>query len=197
MLENESKETLQVIYLSKTITYKIAPSLDMNTSEVYQETLKAFKMLNISTHQEILQILSIILNLGNIRFHTLGDIFAVSVGTSQFQNSHPSLFAIFILDSCNFIKNVAKLLKTDINELLKVLTSRIIYIKHAEKRRQSVYFSPCLNKSECEDRRNCMMRFLYEKLFLWLVRRINDTICKEGIENFLGNCFYLLLCTEV
>lgn len=161
--------------------------MDTNTSEVYQETMKALKMLNITTHEEILQILSIILNLGNIRFHALGNIFAVSVGNFKFGQHYSQLFLNYISDSYNFVENVAKLLKTDINELLKMFTSRIIYIKHVENKRQSIYFSPCLNKNECEDRRNCMMRFLYEKLFLWLVGKINETIYKEGIENFLGN----------
>lgn len=84
-----------------------------------------------------------------------------------------------------YMENIAKLLEADFEDLKKLFTMRLISVSSNNKR-QSVYTSPCLNKAECDNRRNCMMRFLYEKLFLWLVKAINKTINRHTGDCFLG-----------
>lgn len=56
-----------------------------------------------------------------------------------------------------------------------------------------MYKSPCLQKEECEERLHCLMRYLYNNLFLWIVKQINNLIYKSGDYKFLGNILYVLI----
>lgn len=63
---------------------------------------------------------------------------------------------------------------------MAVLTARTIVCKPQGKRK-SHYSFPCENKEDCEDRRNVLMRFMYAKLFLWLVEAINRELGKKDL----------------
>lgn len=80
ILDNEDNGTLNTLCLSKTINYKICGVKKIDMSHLYQETLRAFDKLQIPNKMEIYKILSVILNLGNVRFCVWNDNFVVSVG---------------------------------------------------------------------------------------------------------------------
>lgn len=78
---NES--TLNTLWLSKSISYKIAPKMKNITKNSYDETLKSLNILQISEVKDILTIIAIILNLGNVKFHLLYDVYTVKIGKSM------------------------------------------------------------------------------------------------------------------
>lgn len=78
-------------------------------------------------------------------------------------------------ESISCVTNASKLLKTDYESIASLLTVRTIFCK-SQGKRESQYSFPCDNKEECEARKKSIMRLLYEKLFLWIVKRINESM---------------------
>lgn len=124
---------------------------------------------------DIYKILSTILNLGNVRFCVWNDNYVVTVGKAiiDFVFSIKQTFNL-IKDSMVHIENVAKLLETNVEHLKNIFTTRIVSVNN----RTSIYKVVCATKTECESRRDVLMRYLYEKLFIWIVKTVNKTISK-------------------
>ncbi|XP_022905127.2 unconventional myosin-XIX-like [Onthophagus taurus] len=154
ILDSLDPESLSNLYLDPEIIYKIAPPSDNIIRSTYAETAKSLKMLNINELNEIMIILAIILNLGNVAFITKDD--HIHIGR----------------ESQKFLCNTSKLLKIEPEALIKLLVTKTF----VTKARDSIYTSLCSNKEECYERRNCLMRYLYNNLFLWLIDRVNEQI---------------------
>ncbi|XP_017785538.1 PREDICTED: myosin-2-like [Nicrophorus vespilloides] len=150
ILDVLEEDALQLLYLSKTIDYKIAPHSEMKPR--YRETLIALEALEIYALEDILSVLAIILNLGNVKFESVGDIYTVST------------------DSLEFVENVGRLLDAKPKDLINLICTRVFAPK---SRRETIYQSACMNREECEERRDCIMKLLYDRLFSWLVHCIN------------------------
>lgn len=64
--------------LSRDVSYKICPDVPSNMS--FEEMMKAFKLLKIEEVDEILTVVAIILNLGNVEFEFVENNFTVTDG---------------------------------------------------------------------------------------------------------------------
>lgn len=159
VLESVDDVTLSTVRLSKHIAYSIAPKCDKHMKSTYNETIRALDTLEIHQFQEILNILAVILNLGNVRFEMVEETQRLSKDSEVYLNSAHLLLQLPEEQS------LSELLLT------KVFTTSINQI-----RRGTIYRTPCMNLDECEERKNCIMRLLYENLFLWLVREINKRV---------------------
>lgn len=100
---------------------------------------------------------------------------------------------MYILESLKFIENVSKLLETQPAKLSELLTTRTVNASNKNKKRDTIYQTPCLQKEECEERLHCLMRFLYVSLFRWIVKKINETIYNDGDYKTLGKFQYFPL----
>uniref|UniRef100_A0A4W3JJN4 Myosin XIX n=1 Tax=Callorhinchus milii TaxID=7868 RepID=A0A4W3JJN4_CALMI len=114
------------------------------------------------------QILVGLLNLGNVGFSSPAD------------ESQPCELKE---DTKGFLKTTAKLLRVceeDLGEQLRVRTI-------TAGRQQQVFKKPC-SRTECGTRRDCLAKVVYAKLFDWLVKVINTSICSDPSTwtNFIG-----------
>ncbi|KAK9744814.1 Myosin head (motor domain) [Popillia japonica] len=168
ILESVDDDTLANLYLNKDTAYKIAPKPENYLKSTYSETVKSLKILNITELNEILTILAIILNLGNINFFIKNE------------NGY------IAKDSYKFLIYASKLFQIDSDNLTQLLVTKTFAAKSKGNKRDTLYTSPCINKEECKERRNCLMRFLYNNLFLWLVERINEQIYAPESHKLIG-----------
>ncbi|XP_026102144.1 unconventional myosin-XIX-like [Carassius auratus] len=133
-----------------------------------QETVEAMINLGIdeSKRTQIFRILAGLLQLGNVDF---------SPASEEAQTCD--------LDerSKGFLQKTADLLHVPLDELESCLTVRTL---HAGK--QNV-LKPC-SQSECGVRRDCLAKAIYARLFEWLVRFINNSMCADSSMwcNFIG-----------
>ncbi|XP_069703097.1 unconventional myosin-XIX-like isoform X2 [Periplaneta americana] len=168
MLAGLRKSELMVLYLSRNTQYKIVPGpITAEDHSDYIETSAAMTELGIEGDMQlqIAMLLAAIIHLGNISFVSTGDIYVVD---QQEMMSFDSL------------KSVSQLLGLEDSCLIQLLTSRQIVAHGQRRNRFSVYWKPAGNVEECNTRRDCLMRFLYERLFRWIVSTINANIKVEN-----------------
>lgn len=84
-MESVDDDTLANLYLNKETQYKIAPKPENYLKSTYSETVKSLKILNITELNEILTILAVILNLGNVNFCVREDKCYVPKGKSLYK----------------------------------------------------------------------------------------------------------------
>ncbi|XP_060704174.1 unconventional myosin-XIX [Hemiscyllium ocellatum] len=136
----------------------------------FEETKDAMLHLGIDscTQDQVFRILAGLLHLGNVRFSSPAD------------ESHPCDLKE---KAKYFLKRTANLLKVSADSLLEELRVRTIIAG----RQQQVFKKPC-SKIECDMRRDCVAKVIYAKLFAWLVKIINGSICSDSFKwtNFIG-----------
>ncbi|XP_078081100.1 unconventional myosin-XIX [Mustelus asterias] len=147
------------------------PNADkMLEGDQLEETKDAMLHLGISgdTQEQVFRILAGLLHLGNVRFSAATD------------ESHPC--DLKEKTKC-FLKRTANLLKVSEENLLEQLRVRTI----TAGRQQQIFKKPC-SKIECSTRRDCVAKVIYAKLFDWLVKVINGSICSDSFRwtNFIG-----------
>ncbi|GCB73923.1 hypothetical protein scyTo_0003005 [Scyliorhinus torazame] len=147
------------------------PNADkMLEEDQFEETKDGMLHLGIDrdTQEQVFRILAGLLQLGNVRF---------SVATDE---SHPC--DLKEKATC-FLKRTANLLKVSEEGLLEQLRVRTI----TAGRQQQIFKKPC-SKRECSTRRDCVAKVIYAKLFDWLVKVINGSICSDSFRwtNFIG-----------
>lgn len=190
ILESVDDDTLANLYLNKDTAYKIAPKPENYLKSTYSETVKSLKILNITELNEILTILAIILNLGNINFFIKNENGYIAKGIKTTLNSVDIFTRLkTFLDSYKFLIYASKLFQIDSDNLTQLLVTKTFAAKSKGNKRDTLYTSPCINKEECKERRNCLMRFLYNNLFLWLVERINEQIYAPESHKLIGESF--------
>eukprot|EP00062_Callorhinchus_milii_P011737 gi/632957982/ref/XP_007894779.1/ PREDICTED: unconventional myosin-XIX isoform X1 [Callorhinchus milii] len=157
--------------LSKTAEFVWLPNVaETLEEEQLEETKAAMLHLGIDNDKQdqVFRILVGLLNLGNVGFSSPAD------------ESQPCELKE---DTKGFLKTTAKLLRVceeDLGEQLRVRTI-------TAGRQQQVFKKPC-SRTECGTRRDCLAKVVYAKLFDWLVKVINTSICSDPSTwtNFIG-----------
>ncbi|KRX01847.1 P-loop containing nucleoside triphosphate hydrolase [Pseudocohnilembus persalinus] len=191
MIKGKNQEELNKYYLSNDPSiYKYLDSDCVNVAgvrdkELYEQVQASFNKLNFQKHEQeaIYSIVAAVILLGNIDFDD-----------SQYSDTNPCS-----ISNQELIKQIAELLQVDSETLVKCLTLKIRYIG-----KQTIE-SP-LSKIDCQVQRNSFSKALYDKLFEWLVSKLNLDIQPErqsqdylslglldifGFENFKVNSFEL------
>ncbi len=147
-------------YLNQTGVYDI-PNVD--DSADFQDVLQAFNVLQIPWEEQwkCFQVLSAILHIGNISFE--GDPRATVTNETELQ------WASYLLG-------------LDQQKLAHMLTTRLIISP-----RGSTYSSP-QNAVQCCAMRDALAKTLYDRIFNWLVEKINSAMVPVGLgANVYGN----------
>ncbi|XP_067866420.1 unconventional myosin-XIX isoform X2 [Heterodontus francisci] len=128
----------------------------------FEETKDAMLHLGIDsgTQEQVFRILAGLLHLGNVQFSSRAD------------ESCPC--DLEEKATC-FLKRTANLLTVSEENLLEQLRVRTI----TAGRQQHIFKKPC-SKVECSTRRDCVAKVIYAKLFDWLVKVINGSICSDS-----------------
>lgn len=148
-------------YLNKSDCYEVA---NIKDDLLYKEVTDSFKAMRFTPEEEnaIWCIVSSVLHIGNIQ-----------IDESTFDNDNPCN-----LKNVSHLKTVAKLLKIDYEILEKSLL-----FKTRDFGKQ-VIESP-MQKLDCEFARDTLSKDLFERLFGWLVKKLNFIIMpQEDLANF-------------
>ncbi|KAL4487053.1 hypothetical protein ABPG72_001505 [Tetrahymena utriculariae] len=132
---------------------------NMNDQEMFQGILDSLRKMNLSDNLElsIFKLLSAILYLGNIEFDD-----------RDYDVNTPCK----VLNE-DILQIVANLLSTDSAQLKES------FVKKARVTPDSIIYSP-VTKNECINSKNTLSKALYDKLFSWLVGKLNDGIIPDG-----------------
>ncbi|CEP08007.1 hypothetical protein [Parasitella parasitica] len=146
------------LYTSRSNCLDVEGINDMND---FQDTLKAMDVIGLQQTEKdnIFRMLSVILWLGNVVF-------------TEDDQGHA---VVTDADVVNFIAYLAQVEYTDLN---KALTVRIMETQRGG-RRGSVYEVP-LNITQANSVRDALAKSIYERLFEWIVTRINVSLKARG-----------------
>ncbi len=146
-------------YVSKSQTLSVNSIDDVQD---WAETLKAMNVIGLSEAEQtsIFRVLATILWLGNVTFKEQEDGNAAIADT----------------DVTDF---VAYLMETQPDQVVKVLTSRIMETQRGG-RRGSIYEVP-LNRAQASSGRDALAKALYNNLFEWIVTRVNVSMKPRGV----------------
>uniref|UniRef100_H2Z332 Myosin motor domain-containing protein n=1 Tax=Ciona savignyi TaxID=51511 RepID=H2Z332_CIOSA len=162
----------------------------MDDESAFEKTRQSMMSVGIFTEaqNQIFTTLSAILHLNQLEFEGDDDLSNPCTVRSEFQAN---------------TKTSAQLLAVPINHLVQTLTFRKIEAgsTRSADRRRSIFKRPC-TRAECRARRDAMVKCVYERLFLWLVKQIgNDLSAPDksafhfiglldvyGFESFKHNC---------
>jgi myosin heavy subunit len=138
-------------YLNQTDCYQVS---GVDDAKEFKETKDALSLMNISNQDEIFELLAGILHLGNVQFEGKSKEQAKVINQDQ-------------------LKIAATFLKLDEKYLSISLTTKSV----AAGGRQSVYNATLDAKEACYAR-DALAKSLYEKLFDFIVLKINESIIK-------------------
>ena len=161
LLNGANEELLNNLYLNPDIkSYNYLNNSgciklkSMDDSKLYKETIECFE-INDFYEEEInciLKIVSAVLLIGNIHFIKKDDG--------------------YIVEDMELVMNICDLLKCKKELFVDALTKRIIHIKDVP------YPSP-LNLENCISSRDSLAKELYNRLFLWIVKKMNSRLSPQ------------------
>lgn len=137
---------------------------ESSSQETFSELMEAFQVNSFNEYEilAVWKILSGILHIGNIEFDD-----------SQYNENNPCT-----LHDLSSLKIAAKILEISEKDLLSSLTT----IKRQFDKTE--IYSP-VNKATCEGLRDTLAKFLYERLFNWVLKKLNQGLKgREG--QFIG-----------
>nr|XP_018669557.1 unconventional myosin-XIX isoform X2 [Ciona intestinalis] len=162
----------------------------MDDESAFDKTRKSMMSVGIFTESQnrIFATLSAILHLNQLDFEGDDDLSTPCTIPPCLQSN---------------VKTSSQLLAVPINHLVQTLTVRKIEAgsTRSADRRRSVFKRPC-TRVECRARRDAMVKCMYERLFLWLVKQIGNDLSAQsnaayhfiglldvyGFESFKHNC---------
>ncbi|XP_064618547.1 unconventional myosin-XIX-like isoform X2 [Lineus longissimus] len=143
--------------------------LDQELWLVLNDALKDISLDGEARHN-IFQLLAALLHLGNTTFDVDEEDDTCDINKTCSEDN-----------GC--LTTACQMLSLDQSKLEKSITHRQISASHA--RRKSIFYKPCTLK-ECQNRRDCLARLLYSRLFEWLVDYINGTIQAKTFSKTIG-----------
>jgi len=169
MLAGLSSKLKEEFHLKKNFLWRIAPAKDCTQDDAteFNITQQTLEQLNPGKSVDIWRLLAALLHLGNIQF---------SFDDGQWETN------------ADHIDFASDLLGIESFELKKVLTIRNF---HAGS---NVVFRPCNTHTECEARRDTLVKLLYKLLFDTVLEHINFKL-KKPINHEQSN--YKHLCKQL
>jgi len=150
--------TLKKLHLDSKQTYNYLSPDDVTAEDKirFKEVLNAFDVIGITCEEveHVFQLVAAVLQLGNIKFNprsTLGGMQGCSI------------------DNIEDVENLCDLLSIKSNILVKALTERTV---NARNETVTCHLSP----NEASYSREALCKEIYDRLFTWLVVRINRSI---------------------
>ncbi|XP_013374789.1 PREDICTED: unconventional myosin-XIX isoform X2 [Chinchilla lanigera] len=148
-------------HLPKGAAFSWLPNPERTLEDCFEVTREAMLHLGIdsTTQNNIFKVLAGLLHLGNIRF----------------ANSEDEAQPCQLMDNAKCsVRTSASLLGLREDMLLETVRIRTI----RAGKQQQVFRKPC-PQAECDTRRDCLAKVVYERLFDWLVSVINSSICAD------------------
>ncbi len=130
----------------------------IDDTQMYKETIDCLEINDFNENEIncILKIVSAVLLIGNIKFIKKGEIYEV--------------------ENMDLAKNICDLLKCNVNDFVKSLTIKITTIK------DNVYENP-FSLENCISARDSLAKEVYNRLFLWIVKKMNSRLDRESALN--------------
>uniref|UniRef100_H2XU32 Myosin motor domain-containing protein n=1 Tax=Ciona intestinalis TaxID=7719 RepID=H2XU32_CIOIN len=191
MINGSSEEERREWKLPDVAAYSFEPAMErMDDESAFDKTRKSMMSVGIFTESQnrIFATLSAILHLNQLDFEGDDDLSTPCTIPPCLQSN---------------VKTSSQLLAVPINHLVQTLTVRKIEAgsTRSADRRRSVFKRPC-TRVECRARRDAMVKCMYERLFLWLVKQIGNDLSAQsnaayhfiglldvyGFESFKHNC---------
>ncbi|XP_023226935.1 unconventional myosin-XIX-like isoform X2 [Centruroides sculpturatus] len=172
MIAGISENDCKNLMLTQELITSLSEEVTDQDKIKFQATKDAMNDIGLcmNTQNDIFQVLSALLHLRNLSFklNPGDDCVAISESAKKTHN----------------IEAASTLLGLSSSTLEKILIVKTITA--GKTIRRSVYTKPCCTIKECEARRDCLVRFIYDSLFDWLVKFINQEVASPVWDYFIG-----------
>ncbi|RLU16963.1 hypothetical protein DMN91_011032 [Ooceraea biroi] len=165
------------------IVSDLNPLKEQQFREGFRDTLRAMDMLDFTINQKknIFQVLSLIIHMGNIQFIQEDDCCRIDTDSEQSREA---------------FENTCRLACLRREDLAELLTSTLISPQNV-RRRHSMCRRNLSTKDACYHRLHSIIRHLYDLLFRWLIKSVNEILSTDlcqcnrlGILDIFGfECF--------
>ncbi|KAG7372107.1 myosin C [Nitzschia inconspicua] len=151
----QGKDNTHFRYVGPTDTHSIE---GVNDSDQFEKTIQSLSLIGIDgeTLKTFLQAICVVLQLGNLTFAEDG------------KDSDHSVIA-----STNELQILGTLMGISVDKLSATLTTRLVKVRHEET---VVPLSP----ESAKESTDALAKQLYDRIFLWLVRNINEATTAGG-----------------
>ena len=169
LLKGADDSFLNELYLKRDIKYynylwhnktgaQIIDVPSINDIECYKEIMDCFKSTNFSKEEitQIFKVIAAVLLIGNLKFKTENNL--------------------CIIENEDVYNNICDLLSVDKNELLDSLTRK--FLPSEQK------YSGAYEENKIKNYFDGLAKELYNKCFLWIVKKLNKTLDTKNEDNF-------------